>query len=80
MRMELPSGKPAWPANMLSREGVPVDVVGRPSMGEGRTPAIVAAGEVLVGLEEVSVASDPVGARVSATLRFRKAILCRSWW
>ena len=80
MRMEVPSGNPAWPANMLSREGVPVDVVGRPSMGEGRTPGIIAAGEVLIGLEGVSGASEPAGARVSATLRFRKAILCWSWW
>jgi hypothetical protein len=79
MRIELPSGKPAWPANVLSREGVPVDVVGRPSMGEGRTPGIVAAGEVLVGLEGASVASEPAGARASATLRFLKAILCWSW-
>lgn len=38
---ELPSGRPACPANRPSTVGVPVDVVGRESSGEGRVPGIV---------------------------------------
>jgi hypothetical protein len=71
----VPSGRPACPAKMLSREGVPVDVVGRPSMGEGRTPGIDGGGEGIAGLESASGASWPAGARESAILRFRNAIL-----
>lgn len=38
---ELPSGRPACPANRASTVGVPVDVVGRESRGEGRVPGII---------------------------------------
>ena len=34
----MPRGRPAWPPRRLSRVGVPVEVVGRPSRGEGRVP------------------------------------------
>lgn len=37
---ELPSGRPACPANSASTVAVPVDVVGRESSGEGRVPGI----------------------------------------
>jgi hypothetical protein len=40
IRREAPNGNPEWPASRLSRETVPVDVVGRPSRGDGRTPGI----------------------------------------
>ncbi len=36
----MPRARPAWPARMLSRLEVPVEVVGRPSRGDGRTPGI----------------------------------------
>lgn len=38
---ELPSGRPACPAKRASTVGVPVDVVGRESRGEGRVPGIM---------------------------------------
>lgn len=38
---ELPSGRPACPANRASTVAVPVDVVGRESRGEGRVPGII---------------------------------------
>ena len=38
MSKELPNARPACPARRLSRDCVPVEVVGRPSRGEGRTP------------------------------------------
>jgi hypothetical protein len=75
MRMEVPRGRPAWPASMPSSEGVPVDVVGRPSMGEGRTPGM---GWVEMDLGKTSGvfgASVSAGARESATLRLRNAII-----
>lgn len=37
---ELPSGRPACPANRASTVAVPVDVVGRESRGEGRVPGM----------------------------------------
>jgi hypothetical protein len=64
---------------MLSREGVPVDVVGRPSMGEGRTPGIDGVGEDASRFERVSGASGPTEARESAMLRLRNAILGCTW-
>lgn len=60
---------------MPSREGVPVDVVGRPSMGEGRTPGAGDGGMDSVRFAGVFVASAPAGARESATLRLRKAMV-----
>lgn len=38
---ELPSGRPACPANRASTVGVPVDVVGRESRGERRVPGMI---------------------------------------
>ena len=60
---------------MLSSEGVPVDVVGRPSMGEGRTPGIVGGGEAIGGTGEGDDASESAGARDKAMLRLRNAIV-----
>jgi hypothetical protein len=59
---------------MASREGIPVEVVGRPSIGEGRTP-----GCTCMGFEEVGAVRDGVSepGRESAMLRFRNAIVCR---
>ena len=37
-RSEVPMGRPAWPASSWSSDCVPVDVVMRPSWGEGRVP------------------------------------------
>jgi hypothetical protein len=63
---------------MPSSEGVPVEVVGRPSMGEGRTPGGVGAGGATEGAEGAFDASSPVGPRERAMLRLRNAILkCR---
>jgi hypothetical protein len=63
---------------MESREGVPVEVVGRPSMGEGRAPGVGAAGLGFeAGDDGASAAGLSVGERASATLRFRKAIMRR---
>jgi hypothetical protein len=68
---------------MPSSEGVPVDVVGRPSMGEGRTPGM---GWVETFLDIVAGtfgASGSAGARESATLRLRNAIIWNvvlAWW
>lgn len=47
----MPRGRPLCPERSASREGVPVEVVGWPDMGEGRTPG-VGGGEtgVLVGV------------------------------
>jgi hypothetical protein len=39
-RREVPRGNPEWPARRLSREAVPVEVVTRPSRGEGLSPGI----------------------------------------
>ena len=75
MSIEFPSASPACPARMPSSEGVPVDVVGRPSMGEGRTPGGVGAGGVMGAEGEEGDASLSAGARVSAMLRLRKAIV-----
>ncbi|KAF8473462.1 hypothetical protein BDZ91DRAFT_714670 [Kalaharituber pfeilii] len=44
IRMEVPRGIPAWPAINASRDDVPVDVVGCPVSGEGRTPGMGAVG------------------------------------
>lgn len=44
-------------------------------MGEGRTPGGVGAGGVTEGADGGFEASSPAGARESATLRLRKAIL-----
>lgn len=60
---------------MPSSEGVPVDVVGRPSMGEGRTPVGAGAGGASTGTGDERDASPSAGARESAILRLRKAIL-----
>lgn len=60
---------------MPSSEGVPVDVVGRPSIGEGRTPGGVGAGCAIEGDDGAFDASLPAGARDSAMLRLRNAIL-----
>ena len=60
---------------MPSSEGVPVDVVGRPSMGEGRTPGGVGAGGVMDAEGEEGDASLSAGVRESAMLRLRKAIV-----
>lgn len=49
---ELPSGRPACPANRASTVGVPVDVVGRESSGEGRVPAIIGWWELEVVADE----------------------------
>jgi hypothetical protein len=59
---------------MASREGIPVEVVGRPSIGEGRTP-----GCACMGFEEVGAVGDGASepGRESAMLRFRNAIVCR---
>lgn len=51
---ELPSGRPACPANRASTVGVPVDVVGRESRGEGRVPGIM-------GWWVLEVVDDDVG-------------------
>jgi hypothetical protein len=65
---------------MPSSEGVPVDVVGRPSMGEGRTPGGVGAGGgvdaggAIEGVDGAFDASSPAGARERAVLRLRNAI------
>ena len=63
---------------MPSSDGVPVDVVGRPSMGEGRTPVGVGVGGAVDGEGDVGDASPSAGARESAMLRLRKAI--EKWW
>lgn len=77
--MELPSGKPAWPAKIPSSEGVPVEVVGRPSMDEGRTPVGVGGGGARDGFEDAVDTSPSAGVRESAMLRLRKAIVwCQS--
>jgi hypothetical protein len=63
---------------MPSNEGVPVEVVGRPSMGEGRTPGGVGAGGAggaIEGVEGAFDASSPAGARERVMLRLRNAIL-----
>lgn len=75
MRTELPNGSPACPARMPSSDDVPVEVVGRPSMGEGRTPGGVGAGGATDGEGVVEDASPSAGARESAMLRLRKAML-----
>jgi hypothetical protein len=49
--------------------------VGRPSMGEGRTPGGVGAGGAIEGIEAAFDASSPAGARERAMLRLRNAIL-----
>jgi hypothetical protein len=74
MIIEFPNARPACPAKMPSSEGVPVDVVGRPSMGEGRTPGGVGAGCAIEGEDGAFDASSPAGARDSAMLRLRNAI------
>ena len=57
---------------------MPVEVVGRPSMGEGRVPGVGAGGVwTEAGEEGVSEAGLSAGERASATLRFRKAIAWR---
>jgi hypothetical protein len=55
---------------------VPVEVVGRPSVGEGRTPSGVGAGAGTGGNGVEGDASPSAGARESAMLRLRNAI---SW-
>lgn len=78
----MPRGSPAWPARTPSSEAVPVEVVGRPSMGEGRVPGTAGVGaEAEAGGEDgdsndSASSAPPAGARVSATLRFRNAM---SW-
>jgi hypothetical protein len=64
---------------MLSSEGVPVDVVGRPSIGEGRTPGMGWIDTALGEMAGTFGASDSPGARESATLRLRKAIEPEVW-
>lgn len=55
-----------------------MEVVGRPSMGEGRVPGVGAAGVGFdTGEEGVSGVTLSAGERASATLRFRKAIVRR---
>jgi hypothetical protein len=78
----VPKGRPAWPARVPSREGVPVEVVGRPSIGEGRIPGIVCMGTTAgvaggddKGSDSVVSLTPPNPVRVSATLRLRKAIV-----
>lgn len=60
---------------MLSREGVPVEVVGRPSMGEGRVPGGVGDGVWVREYDGEDGASGSVGTRERGMLRFRKAIV-----
>lgn len=45
MSREVPSGRPACPPKSASSVGVPVEVVGRPSRGEGRVPGGEGGGE-----------------------------------
>lgn len=59
---------------MPSSDGVPVDVVGRPSIGEGRTPGGVGAGGAMEGTFALSVVGVPDKALDSAMLRLRKAM------
>lgn len=59
----MPKERPAWPPRRASRVGVPVEVVGRPSRGEGRVPG----GEGCGGVEEELEVVRP-------TLRLRKDI------
>lgn len=73
IKTELPRGRPAWPARNSSKLWVPVDVVGRPSRGEGRTPGVFAGGALL--LDEVGSGVRAEGFP-SAMLRFRKDIAC----
>lgn len=54
-----------------------MDVVGRPSMGDGRTPVGVGAGGAAGGEGAEGDASPSAEARESAMLRLRKAIV---WW
>lgn len=63
---------------MPSSEGVPVEVVGRPSMGEGRTPGDAGAGDAIDATVGILGTSSPGGARESAMFRFRNAIVCMS--
>lgn len=72
---ELPSGRPACPANRASTVGVPVDVVRRESRGEGRVPG-------MIGWWVLEVVNDEVEMEVGegdderGRFRLRKDIWC----
>ena len=44
----MPTARPVWGVSSASREGVPVEVMGMPEVGEGRIPGLDGDGEVEV--------------------------------
>lgn len=68
--MELPRANPACPASIPSKLGVPVEVVGRPSIGEGRTPGN-GAGDADGAISEEDAEPNPGIERDIPTLRLR---------
>lgn len=69
-----PRARPAWPPSCASRVCVPVEVVGWPVSGEGRTPRAGAVGRD--GLL-FSAFSGVTAVRLTPMLRFRKAMDCK---
>lgn len=60
---------------MPSREAVPVEVVGRPSIGDGRMPGGGRRAAGVGGVDEMlSACGESTFERVSATLRLRNAM------
>lgn len=72
---ELPSGRPACPANRASTVGVPVDVVRRESRGEGRVPGMIGWWVLEVVNDEVEVEVGE-GDDERGRFRLRKDIWC----
>jgi len=79
MSREVPRGRPACPPKSASSVGVPVEVVGRPSRGEGRMPGGAGAAEESRGGVEVELV---VLAWFRGVERLRKDILMSKpeWW
>jgi len=75
----VPSGRPACPPKSASSVGVPVEVVGRPSRGEGRMPGGVGVAEEGKGWTDVELV---VLAGLRGVERLRKDILMSEpeWW
>ena len=64
----MPTARPEWGVSSASREGVPVEVMGMPEVGEGRIPD-----EDGVGEEDVEVLERGVERR-------RKDMVWMVWW
>ena len=68
MRREVPTARPEWGVSSASREGVPVEVMGMPEVGEGRIPDGDGGGE------------EDVEALERGVERRRKDMVWMVWW